>query len=172
MKVPRPARSDHGIQSEVLAALNRDARLIPAQIGVAVAGGIVTLTGTVSRPLIADVAADVALSAASVRDVANGLAVEGDSHERDETTIGRTIRHALEWNTAVPAEQIDTIVRRGVVTLRGGVEHWYQREAAEGTAAGVAGVVSVHNQIQLLPLTRDDILQAEHTGRGRNMPPK
>ena len=160
--MPRPSKSDHAIQSEVLSALNRDARLVPAQIGVEVSGGIVTLTGTVPRIEIAEAAADIALSAASVRDVANRLAMEGDIHERDDTTIARTIRHAFGWNTAVPAEQIDTIVRRGVVTLRGGVEHWYQRKAAEGTAAGVAGVVSVHNQIQLLvsPIS-DDILREE-----------
>ena len=162
MKVPRPAKSDQAIQSEVLSALNRDARLIPAQIGVAVSGGIVTLTGTVSRPQIVEAAADIALSTASVRDVANRLAVEGEPLERDDTTIARTVRHAFGWNNAVPAEQIDMIVRRGVVTLRGGVEHWYQRKAAGGTAAGVDGVVSVRNQIQLLvPPTRDDILQEE-----------
>lgn len=160
--MPRPFKSDHAIQSEVLSALNRDARIVPAQIGVEVSGGIVTLTGTVPRIEIAEAAADIALSAASVRDVANRLAMEGDIHERDDTTIARTIRHAFGWNTAVPAERIDTIVRRGVVTLRGGVEHWYQRKAAEGTAAGVAGVVSVHNQIQLLvPPSSDDILQEE-----------
>lgn len=163
--MPRPAKSDQAIQSEVLTALNRDARFNAGRIGVAVAGGIVTLHGTVSGPLIADVAADVALSTASVRDVANRLAVEGDGHERDDTTISRAIRHALGWNTAVPADQIDTIVRSGVVTLRGSLDHWYQREAAEGTAVGVAGVVSVHNQIQLLvPPKRDDVRQKEVEG--------
>ena len=144
----------------MLSALYRDARLTPAEIGVEVSDGIVTLSGIVSRIEIAEAAADIALSAASVRDVANRLAVEGDIHEPDDTTIVRTIRHALGWNTAVPAEQIDTIIRRGVVTLRGSVEHGYQREAAEATAAGVAGVVSVHNGIQLLvPPTNDDILR-------------
>ncbi len=158
--MPRRSRSDHEIQGDVLAALDRDARITPAEIGVEVSGGIVTLSGTVSGSEIAEAAADIALSVASVRDVANSLAVEGDIHERDDSTIARTIRHALGWNTAVPAEQIDTIVRRGVVTLRGAVEHRYQRAAAEGTAAGVAGVVAVHNEIQLLvPPTNDDLVR-------------
>jgi osmotically-inducible protein OsmY len=48
MTVPRPPKSDHEIQSEVLVELNRDRRLTPAEVGVEVCGGIVTLTGTVS----------------------------------------------------------------------------------------------------------------------------
>ena len=160
MNVPRPSKSDHAIQGDVLSALDRDARITPAEIGVEVSDGIVTLSGTVSGGEIAEAAADIALSVASVRDVANRLAVEGDIHERDDTTIARTVRHALGWNTAVAAEQIDTIVRRGVVTLRGAVEHRYQREAAEGTAAGIAGVVAVHNEIQMLvPPTSDDLVK-------------
>ena len=124
-----------------------------------------TLTGVVSRLEIAEAAADSALSAVSVRDVANKLEVEEGVHERDDTTIARTIRHAFGWNAAVPTDQIDTIVRRGVVTLRGAVEHRYQREAAEGTAAGVAGVASVRNEIQLLvPPAGDD---PSREGRGR-----
>ena len=129
MKTPPPSKSDHAIQSDVLSALNHDGRLTPAEIGVEVSDGIVTLTGVVSRLEVAEAAADVALSAASVWDVANRLTVECDVHERDDTTIARTNRHALGWNTAVPAEQIDTIVRRGVVTLRGSVEHSDQRPA-------------------------------------------
>ena len=160
MRTPRPSKSDHAIQRDVLSALNHDGRLTPAEIGVEVSDGIVTLTGVVSRLEVAEAAADVALSAASVCDVANRLTVEGDVHERDDTTIARTIRHALEWNTAVPAEQIDTIVRHGVVTLRGSVKHGYQGEAAEATTAGVAGVESVHNEIQLLvPPTNDDLIR-------------
>jgi osmotically-inducible protein OsmY len=162
MTVPRPPKSDREIQSEVLAELDRDGRLSAAEVGVAVAGGVVTLTGTVSCCEKVEATSDTAVSVAGVRDVANKLAVEGDGPEHDDTKIARTIRHALGWNTAVPAEQIDTIVRRGVVTLRGSVEHWYQRKAAEGTVAGVAGVVSVSNQIQLLATpTNDEILREE-----------
>ncbi len=162
MTGPRPPKSDREIQSEVLAALNRDGRLTPAEVGVEVAGGVVTLTGTVSRLEKVEAASDVAASLADVRDVANKLAVEGDGHERDDTKIAHTIRHVLGWNTAVPAEQIVIIIRRGVVTLRGIVDHWYQRKAAEETVAGLAGVVSVSNQIQLLATpASDEALRAE-----------
>ena len=115
------------------------------------------MTGTVATSELAEAAADIALSVSSVRDVANRLAMEGNGHKRDDTTIARAIRRAFGWNTVVPTEQIDTIVRRGVVTLRGSVEHGYQREAAEATTACVAGVVSVNNQIQLLASADVDV---------------
>ena len=92
MNVPRPSKSDHAIQGDVLSALDHDARITPAEIGVEVSDGIVTLSGTVSGIEVAEAAADIALSVASVRDVANRLAMEGDIHERDDTTIARTIR--------------------------------------------------------------------------------
>lgn len=162
MTVPRPPRSDREIQGEVLAELNRDGRLTPAEVGVEVCAGIVTLTGTVSSHHKAEAAADIAISVKDVSDVANKLSVEGDGHGHDDTKIARTIRHAFGWNTAVPTERIDTIVRRGVVTIRGSVAHWYQRKAAEATVAAVPGVVSVHNQIQLVTApARYNVLQEE-----------
>ncbi len=162
MTIPRPPKSDREIQGEVLAELNRDDRLTPAEVGVEVCGGIVTLTGTVSSYEKVEAAADIAMCSKDVRDVANKLGVESDGREHDDTKIARTIRHAFGWNTAVPAERIDTIVRRGVVTMRGSVDHWYQRKAAEATVAAVPGVVSVNNQIQLLAApASDDILQEE-----------
>jgi len=162
MTMPRPPKSDRGIQNEVLEALDHDSRLLPAGVGVEVRDGIVTLTGIVASCEKAEAAGEIALSVADVRDVANKLEVEGDGRGHDDTKIARTIRHAFRWNTAVPAEQIDSIVRRGVVTLRGSVDHWCQRKAAEAAAAGVPGVASVNNQIQLVAAPEsDDILQEE-----------
>lgn len=177
MPTPRPPKSDRDIQSEVLAELNRDGRLTPAEVGVQVTGGVVTLTGTVSRCEKIEAASDVAVSMPGVRDVANELRVEGDTREPDDAKISHTVRHALGWNTAVPADQLDTIVRHGVVTLRGSVEHWYESEAAEGTVAGVAGVVSVCNQIQVLAavtgkkLLREEVEEAlKHQLRTADLP--
>lgn len=162
MNMPRPPKSDRAIQNEVLDALNRDARLLPAEVGVVVRDGIVTLAGTVSSHETAAIAADIAISAADVCDVANALIVAGDGQQHDDTKTARTIRHAFGWNAAVPTERVDVIVRKGVVILRGSVDHWYARKAAESTAAGVAGVASVHNEIQLTaPPASDDILQEE-----------
>ena len=158
-KVVGPLKPDREIQEDVIAELNRDARLTPAEVGVEVLGGVVTLTGTVSRRAKIDAAAEIAMSVSGVHDVANELRAADDATRPDDSAIAHAVRHALRWNTAVPAHQIDTIVRGGVVTLRGGVEHRYQRDGAEDVVAAIAGVISVDNRIQLLnvPSSDDDL---------------
>ena len=162
MPVPRPPKSDRDIQSDVLAQLNGDGRLRQAEVGVEVSDGIVTLTGIVSALSKVDAASEDAVRVSGVHDVANELAVEDGRHDSDDTKIAHAIRHALGWNSAVPADRIDAVVRRGVVTLRGHVDRWYERRAAEVSVASVAGVVSVRNQIQLLsPPNSDESLREE-----------
>jgi osmotically-inducible protein OsmY len=162
MPVPRPPKLDRDIQSDVLAQLNGDGRLQPGEVGVEVSDGVVTLSGTVSGHDKVDAASDIAVRIAGVHDVANELSVDDERREGDDTKIAHTIRHALGWNSVVPADQIDGVVRRGVVTLRGHVDHWYQRRAAKETVASVTGVVSVRNQIQLLSTpTSDEVLREE-----------
>jgi len=147
------------IQDGILAELARDGRLAAASIGVEVARDVVTLNGTVPDEAKIAAAAEIALGVSGVHDVANELAVADGT--RDDTTIAHALRQALRWNTAVPAHQIDSIVRHGVVTLRGSVEHWYERSAAEQTAAGVSGVVSVDDRIRLLQVPTDDAILHE-----------
>lgn len=162
MSVPRPPRTDRDIQSDVLTQLNEDGRLRPAEVGVEVSDGIVTLTGTVSAHSKVDAATENAVRVPGVHDVANELRVDEDRLESDDTRIAHAVRHALGWNSAVPADRIDVIVRRGAVTLRGHVDRWYERSAAERCVASTAGVVSVRNQIQLLsPPTTDKALREE-----------
>jgi len=158
----RPPKADREIQEDVIAELNRDARLTPAEVGVEVVGGVVTLTGTVSRRTRIAVAADIALSVPGVHDVANKLAAADGPSDHDDSAIAQAVRHALRWNTAVPSHRIDTIVRDGAVTLRGSVEHRYQRDGAGDVVAAVAGVVWVDNRIKLLNAsTTDDDLREE-----------
>ena len=162
MPVPRPPRTDRDIQNDVLAQLNADGRLRQAEVGVEVSDGNVTLTGTVSVPSKVDAASEDAVRVSGVHDVANELSIEDGRRASDDTKIAHAVRHALGWNSAVPADRIDAVVRRGSVTLRGHVDRWYERSAAEVCVAGVAGVVSVRNDIQLLsPPNTDEELREE-----------
>ena len=147
------------IQDGILAEIARDGRLAAASIGVEVARDVVTLSGTVPDEAKIAAAAEIALGVAGVHDVANELTVADGT--RDDTTIAHALRQALRWNNAVPAHQIDSIVRHGVVTLRGSVEHWYERTAAEQTAAGIPGVVFVDDRIRLLQVPTDDSILLE-----------
>jgi len=149
-------KTDKQIQLDVLAEIERDIRFKPAEVGVEVEQGIVTLTGTVSSYLKIGEAADIASMVPGVKDVANKLAVALFGAPRDDTAISRAVRSALEWDTTVPEEKIDAIVRNGVVTLKGTVEYWYQRKAAGDAIAHLLGVTSVNNHIIVAPAVRTD----------------
>jgi osmotically-inducible protein OsmY len=129
----------------------------PAELGVEVDAGVVTLTGTVtSYPKLA-AAAEIAGDVPGVKDVANKLTVEIAPYAvRDDTRIAQAVRNALEWDATVPEERIDSVVRNGSVTLKGTVDFWYERQAASDTVRDLLGVKSVNNHIVITPPARGD----------------
>lgn len=151
------AKTDTELQLDVLAEVNRDWRFRPAEIGVEVDQGIVTLVGTVSSYAKVDQAADVARHVPGVTDVANKLTVELPSgSKRDDTQIAGAVRDALVWDVEVPEERIDSIVRNGLVTLKGTVDSLYERKSAARAVANLAGVKGIDNQIVVVPARRGD----------------
>jgi osmotically-inducible protein OsmY len=148
--------TDTRIQLDVLAEVARDFRFKPAEIGVEVDEGIVTLTGTVSSYLKVGEAADIAATVPGVRDIANKLTVALIGAPRDDTAVAKAVRDALEWDVMVPEDRIDSIVRNGIVTLKGTVDHWYQRKAAADAVGRLVGVVSVNDHIVVAPPIRTD----------------
>jgi osmotically-inducible protein OsmY len=152
-----PPKTDKQIQLDVLADIARDFRFKPAEIGVEVDAGVVTLTGTVSNYPKLGLAAEIAGKVPGVKDVANDLTVVvAPDATRDDTWIAQAVRRALEWDVSVPDARIDSVVRRGVVTLKGTVDFWYERQAAADTVRNLIGVVSVNNHIVLAPPMRSD----------------
>ena len=153
-----PHKADAQIQEDVQAELNRDWRFRPAEMGVEVDEGIVTLTGTVSTYTKLIAAADVAAQVSGVRGVANDLTVRpAEPGCRDDTQLAAAVRSALLWNADVPADRLEVIVRHGAVTLRGQVDHWYQRKVAAGAAGQVSGVICVNDQIDIVPPALADL---------------
>ncbi len=156
LTMTRP-KTDKQIQLDVLAEIARDFRFKPAELGVEVDAGVVTLTGTVTSYPKLGLAADIAGDVPGVKDVANRLAVEIAPYAvHDDTRIAQAVRHALEWDVSVPEERIDSVVRNGVVTLKGTVDFWYERRAATDTVSNLLGVVSVNNHIVIAPPAHGD----------------
>lgn len=149
------AKTDSELQLDVQAELNRDWRFKPAEIGVEVDGGIVTLTGTVSSYLKIGQAAELVTKVAGVKDVANKLTVTGP-YTLDDTKIAQAVRDALTLDLDVTEERIESVVRDGVVTLTGTVDYWTQREAARDAVAHLSGVRNVNNHIVIVPSVRTD----------------
>ncbi len=164
-------KTDQALQLDVQAELNRDIRFKPAEIGVEVDHGVVTLTGTVSAFSKIRQAVEAAGRVAGVTDVANKLAVQGPARS-DDTQIAQTIREALLWDADVPADKIESIVRDGVVTLKGSVEHYYEREAAHDAVERLTGVRLVNNDVVVMPMIRTDeeIFEDTKATLGRCLP--
>jgi osmotically-inducible protein OsmY len=112
---------------------------------------------TVSSYAKVTAAADIAADIAGTKGVANELTVRAtDSLLTGDTELAAAIRNALKWDTDLPDEMIEVIVRHGVVTLKGSVDYWYQRRAAAVRVGTLAGVTAINNHIVVVPRAIDD----------------
>jgi osmotically-inducible protein OsmY len=144
--------TDEEIQRAVLEELKWDAPLQPNEIGVVVKDGLVTLTGRVDSYTKKWVAERAASKVRGVKAVANDIEVRlPTSDKRTDPDIAAAAVRALEWDAALPPDQIKISVSNGWVTLRGEVEWEYQRREAERTVRRLTGVTGVTNLITVKP---------------------
>lgn len=144
--------TDRELQEHVQQALDWEPSIDPAEIGVSVDDGVVTLRGDVKTYAEKAAAERVALGLFSVKAVANDLNVRlHDGQQRTDTDIAQAVVAALRWNTHVPDEQISVAVSNGWVTLKGHVEWEYQRAAAASAIRYLSGVRGVSNTISVKP---------------------
>jgi osmotically-inducible protein OsmY len=149
-----PRKTDERIRHEILEELGWDTRIGGSIIDVAVAGGVVTLTGTAGSYAEKLAAQGAAQHVLGVTDIANELAVTpSEQHARNDTEIARAVRHALVWDAMVPDDRIQSAVSDGWVTLAGTVDRWSEREDAEATVRRLVGVRGITNLIAVAPLT-------------------
>ena len=142
--------ADRDLQDQILNALDRESRLAPAGIGVAVSRGVVTLLGHVTTLQEKWTAERVVASVPGVRAIADELEVvwKGQA-ERTDTAIADDVARNLAWSTGVPFARLLPTVSLGWVTLAGTVEHEEQRYAAERAVRHLAGVTGVTNAIAI-----------------------
>ncbi|HZJ43293.1 MAG TPA: BON domain-containing protein [Pyrinomonadaceae bacterium] len=149
-------KSDSQIQQQVLRELNWDSRIALCEIKVEVNDGIVTLSGTVDSYAKKHAAQEAAHRIVGVLDVANEIEVRpAGVFTRTDPDIARSVRHVLQWDALVPADQIESTVSDGWVTLEGEVNRWRERQDAEQAVLRLDGVVGVINKIQILPAKID-----------------
>lgn len=143
-------RSDSDIERDVEAELRWDPDINATDIGVAVKGGVVTLTGFVRSYLQKWDAELAAKRVAGVAGVANDLDIRLPD-ERSDPDIARDAVAAITSRVPEASDRIRVIVEDGVVTLEGEVEWHYQRERAERVVRRLRGVKDVINSIDLKP---------------------
>jgi osmotically-inducible protein OsmY len=145
-------KTDTQIHHDVLEELQWDSRVDEKEVGVQVAGGVVTLTGTVTSWAKRMAAQEAAHRVIGVLDVANDIQVKAlGGLVPTDTEIAQAVRRALEWDVFVPEEKITSTVTGGWVTLEGTVEGWSQRNDAERAVRNLTGVKSVVNKITVMP---------------------
>jgi osmotically-inducible protein OsmY len=140
---------DRDIRAAVYEALVADPRIDADDIVVEFLLDDVTLNGTVPSQAQRSEAAAAAQRVAGATTVRNLLAVALPSTDYgDDTALAQLVNEALAANRAVP-DGIRATCREGDVFLSGMVSHSAQRVAAEDAAAGVGGVLSITNQIEV-----------------------
>jgi len=139
-------KSDSQLQRDVTDELAWDPSVDHADIGVAVADGVVTLSGCVKSYAEKMAAEKAARRVAGVRAIAEEICVHFASDRKTgDAEIAKRIADILSWDALVPDEGIMVKVEHGLVTLTGSVEWHYQREAARKAASKISGVTGIVN---------------------------
>lgn len=114
-----------------------------------VSAGAVTLKGEVDTWFDREDAERVVRNLSGVRGVVNQLQVKSSRISPDE--VKKALEDALERQADREAMRIAVGVRDGEVTLSGSVHSWTAKQAALGSAKGIAGVRNVRDQLRIEP---------------------
>lgn len=151
-------KTDSQLQRDVMEELAFEPSIDHADIGVAAADGVITLTGYV-RTYAQKVAAEqAARRVAGVKAIAEAIKVRLASDPKTaDPEIARRILDIFAWDVTIPDDRIDVKVENGWVTLTGNVDWRYQRDAAYRAASKIHGVTGVTNLVDVskLPTAHD-----------------
>lgn len=145
-------KTDEQLKTDVTSELEWDPAINATHVGVAVKGGVVTLTGHLET-----FAEKYAIERAVGRvEGVKAVAIELDvklapGHKRSDSEIAEAAEAAFKWHALIPGDRIQVRVEKGRVTLAGELDWEYQRTAAEKAVRPLTGVVSVINNLRLKP---------------------
>jgi osmotically-inducible protein OsmY len=143
--------SDYDLEGLVKDELTWDPKLDANAIGVVADDGVVTLRGNVSSFRQKREASKDVERVAGVRKVENKLDVQIlDRDRRDDSELRGAVLQALMLDTVVPST-IDVEVANSFVTLTGTSNWQFERDEAEFVASNVPGVISVINDVDIVP---------------------
>lgn len=155
-------QSDSALQHNIIDELAWESRIDAAELGVAVADGVVTLTGQVPSLAAKWAAEQAAKRVAGVRAVANDIEICLPSiSRRTDADIARAAQNALEWDVRVPHRHVTVTVSAGIVTLEGEVDTQHQKQAAERVIRHLTGVTGVSNLLSIKAARLPDDVKAK-----------
>jgi len=143
-------KSDSQIQADVIQELKWDPSVAHEHIGITVANGIVTLSGSIPSYFEKSAAEKAAQRVSGVKAIVEKIDVKLlSSYEKDDQDIAEAILNQFTWSVQVPETLIKVSVENGWVKLTGEVEWDYQRKAAENSVRGLTGVKGLSNSLTL-----------------------
>ena len=147
--------SDIQLRQNVLDELEFEPSIDAAHIGVTVDDGVVTLTGHLSSYAEKIAAEEAVRRVKGVRAIAEEIEVRypGQKQTSDDEIAKRAL-NILQWDTFLPHENIRLTVHKGLVTLTGEVQWYFQKSGAEKAIRKLSGVTGVVNDITIKPAVR------------------
>lgn len=144
---PEHVRSDTEIAQAVNTALGWNAYVPPDTVRVKVERGWVTLDGDLEWEYQRQAADKAVRPLTGVRGLSNLIALK--SRSQPPADLGTRIGDALARHARREAKSIDISVSGSTVTLRGSVDSWAERAAAQGAAYSAPGVGRVVNELTI-----------------------
>jgi osmotically-inducible protein OsmY len=147
VRISTHAKSDLEIAQAVRSALIWDVFVPDERIKSSVSDGWVTLEGDVDRWQQREDAAHCVERLKGVRGVTNRIEVKTPAV--DAARIRTSIEDALKRRAEREAKRLSVTVADGVVTLKGTVDSWAERNAIERLAYYSPGVRQLKNEIRI-----------------------
>ncbi|MDD9731292.1 BON domain-containing protein [Mameliella sp. AT18] len=147
--------TDSELRQDIIDELDFEPSIDSAEIGVAVDGGVVTLTGHVETYTEKVTAIEIVETVKGVRAIADEIEVRPiGANATADNEIAKRIVNSFKWNTSVPEDSLHITVNKGWVTLEGEVSWRYQAETAAKAVHSLAGVKGVSNFIKVKPAVK------------------
>jgi osmotically-inducible protein OsmY len=141
-------RPDPEIARDAVAAIKSQLPISSEKIKVIVKNGWITLEGEVEWQYQRSTAEHAVRRIKGVKGVSNMIQLKPHAQPSE---IKRKIQEAFRRNAEVDSNRIIVEADGGVVTLKGTVRSWVEREEAERAAWAAPGVVNVVDQIVVSP---------------------
>jgi osmotically-inducible protein OsmY len=143
---------DQALKQKMLDELAWQPGFNEAHIGVAVRGGVVTLTGHVESYAEKCAVERAASRVIGVRALAEELQIRYASgiHQCDEDITTQAL-DVISWDLSVPKDRIKIMIEKGWVTLKGDVDWRFQKQAAEADISNLLGVMGISNAVEVKP---------------------
>ena len=147
------------LQKDVMEELKWEPCVTAAGIGVSVANGVVTLSGTVPTYAEKWAAERAAQRVEGVKTIAEEIQIKPfGRHAKTDAEIAALAAASLKAHVWVPTD-IQATVEDGWVTLSGEVNWEFQQRAATDSVRFLAGVKGVSNKIILKPTAQPSAIK-------------